>query len=212
MVGLKPITKQCTKKILDQMENSFYTIKTNEGKTGIGCFCHIKYKKTTIPILITDIDLIIEDNKNEIKVYINNIFKTIKLYTRYKIKECNVVVIEIIVNEVDKINYLEIDDLLYQKQPEINYYNESIYTINCNNYQNISVTYDIIRNINNSDIIYYYGIRSKYKYSLIFNLSNNKIIGINKITHNNRGIFFNSIINEFNGFINRYESSKKNEI
>ena len=120
MVGLKPITKQCTKKILDQMENSFYTIKTNEGKTGIGCFCHIKYKKTTIPILITDIDLIIEDNKNEIKVYINNIFKTIKLYTRYKIKECNVVVIEIIVNEVDKINYLEIDDLLYQKQPEIN--------------------------------------------------------------------------------------------
>ena len=155
MVGLKPITKQCTKKILAQMENAFYKIKTNEGKIGIGCFCHIKYKKLNIPVLITDIDLIIEDNKNYIKVYINNTFKAIKLEdTRYKIKECNIIIIEIKANEEDKINYLEIDDLLYQKQPEMYYFNELIYIINCNNYQNMSVAYDIIRNINNSDIIY----------------------------------------------------------
>ena len=38
MASLKPITKQCTKRILKQMENSFYKIITNEGKVGIGCF------------------------------------------------------------------------------------------------------------------------------------------------------------------------------
>ena len=29
--SLKPVTKQCTKKILNQMENSFYKININEG-------------------------------------------------------------------------------------------------------------------------------------------------------------------------------------
>ena len=59
MASLKPITKQCTKKrILKQMENSFYKIITNEGKVGIGCFSNIKSKNINIPVLIIDMDLI----------------------------------------------------------------------------------------------------------------------------------------------------------
>jgi len=132
MVELKPITKQATKKILYQMENMLYKIKTNKGKIGIGCFYHIKYKQLNIPILITDIDLIYDYNTNEINVYINNTYKTIKLEdNRYKIKECNIIIIEIKDSGENKKNYLENDDLLYQKLSEMCYYNESIYIIHC---------------------------------------------------------------------------------
>ena len=38
---IKPVTKQCHKKILDQMNNSIYKIKENEGKFG---FTFLLYK------------------------------------------------------------------------------------------------------------------------------------------------------------------------
>ena len=211
MVSLKPITKQNTKKILEQMENNFYRIKTNEGKIGIGFFCNIKIKNKYNPVLITDMDLIFENNHKEIEIFINNVYKKIEIGDSiHKIKECNIIIIEIKINQDIKINYLEIDDLLYKNEVELYYYyNEPIYLIYCNNLENISVSYDIIRDINNIELTYQNKIKSNYKYSLIFNLSNNKLIGIKKNISNNKGIFFNSIINRF---IRKSEIIKNNEI
>ena len=128
MTGLKPITKQSTKKILEQMENAFYEIKTKEGKIGICCFCHIKIKNINIPVLITNKKLIIESNLTEIKIYLNNVFVNMEIgEIRYKIKECNFIILEIKVKKDIKTNYLEFDNLLYKKEPELYYYNETIY-------------------------------------------------------------------------------------
>ena len=213
MVNLKPITKENTKQILEQMENSFYKIESSENKIGIGCFCHFKIKNINVPVLIIDFDFRIgNNNNNAIKVYLNNnFFITVELgKSIYEIEECNIIIIQIKVNEDTKINYLEIDDLLLKKKSELNYYcNEQIYMVYCNKLENISVSYDIIRDINNTDIILDNKINSKFKYSLIFNLSNNKLIGIKKINCYYKGIFFNSIINRF---IHNAELIKRNEI
>ena len=91
------------------------------------------------------------------------------------------------------IKYLEIDDKLCEKESEIHYKNESIYIIqNINN--DTSVSYGIIKEIHKNEIIYTGNINSNF--SLIFNLSNNKLIGIHKnnTIYYNRGIIFKNII------------------
>ena len=55
-------------------------------------------------------------------------------------------------------------------------------------------------------------INSKFKYSLIFNLSNNKLIGILKNISNNKGIFFNEIIKRFLHNKHKPKPLIKNEI
>ena len=105
-ISQKPITKQCTKRILKQMENSFYKIITNEGKVGIGCFSNIKSKNINIPVLITDMDLINEKNHNKIMINLNNALIKIEIEEQiYKIKECNTIIVKIKVNKDIKINY-----------------------------------------------------------------------------------------------------------
>ena len=47
---IKPITKQCTKKLLDQMDNYFYKINEKEGEFSVGFFCHMNYKNKKIPV------------------------------------------------------------------------------------------------------------------------------------------------------------------
>ena len=109
MVNLKPITKENTKQILEQMENSFYKIESSENKIGIGCFCHFKIKNINVPVLITDFDFKIgNSNNNSIKVYLNNnFFITVELgKSIYEIEECNIIIIQIKVNEDTKVNYL----------------------------------------------------------------------------------------------------------
>ena len=58
------------------------------------------------------------------------------------------------------------------------------------------VTYSMRNTINKNEIIYYGNINANY--SLIFNLNNNKLMGINKnkFKYYNRGIYFKSIIKE----------------
>ena len=46
------------------------------------------------------------------------------------------------------INYLELDNNIYEDDSELNYYKESIYIINYNNDQVISVAYGTINDIN----------------------------------------------------------------
>ena len=50
----KPATKQCTKKILEQINDSFYTIKEIDNKFGTCFFSYIKFKDKTIPVMISN--------------------------------------------------------------------------------------------------------------------------------------------------------------
>ena len=54
----KPATKQCTKKILEQINDSFYTIKEIDNKFGTCFFSYIKFKDKTIPVMISNYQII----------------------------------------------------------------------------------------------------------------------------------------------------------
>ena len=188
----KPATKQCTKKIVEQMENSFYKIETIDKKYGIGIFSYIKYQNNKISILITNNNLINQENKNKIKVFINNSYQIIELKEiKYIIEESDIIIIEIKYNGKDNINYLELDDILYEKQSELYFIKESIYFLHVTNEDKILVSYDLIDDLNENYILYKYPNNTKYKYSLIFCLSNNKMIGIHNNSCCNEGIIFN---------------------
>ena len=182
----KSVTKRCTQTILDQMNNNFiYKIQEKDGNFSNGFFCHIKYQNKYIPVVIINNHIIKDDIIN---VLINNDIKKIKLGKMCIINnEYNISIIEIEKN-IDFINYLELDNSIYENESELNYNKESIYIINYNNKKDISVTYGMINNINNSQLIYTGNIDINSHGLPIFNLSNNKIIGI----HLNKSKYYNS--------------------
>ena len=98
---LKPITKQCAKKISAQMENYLYKINKKGGNYEIGYFIQLKDKNgknylalVTSPNVLKDID------NNSLKITIDDEPKSIELGNiRYEDKKYNKAVIEIINNE-----------------------------------------------------------------------------------------------------------------
>ena len=210
----KPVTKQCTQRILEQMNiNLFGIIKETHQ---ICFFTKIKYNNLQIPVMITNYNIInyIANNNNNINIYINNEINKIEFRKgKYFNKDYSLAIIEI--KENNKINYLELDDNLFINEYE-NYYNkETIYILNYNK-NDIEVSYSIIKNINNSEIIYPYYFNKYNSHILpVFNISNNKLIGINVNNYRNynKGLF-RFIINEFiNEFRNtKIENNKWNEI
>ena len=199
----KPVTKRCTQNILNQMNSTFYDINQN-----IGFFCNIKYQNKKIQVLMINNYL----NDEEIE-FLNNILinnETIELENIiYKNIEYNITIIKIKNNK--NLNYIEIDDKLYENESEMNYNKDSIYILQYNNMNDILVSYGLIKEINKNKIIYTGNINSKY--SLIFNLSNNKLIGIhnNHSKYYNNGIFLKYIIKEYENKYN-YFRNKDNEI
>ena len=203
---LKPISKQSIKRIYDQMNNSFNKIINNDT---ICIFTKIKYKNNFIPVMITNYQIInYISNNNNINIYNNKEANKIEFgKVKYFNKDFNIAVIQI--KENNKINYLEIDDYLYKKDIEALYNKEPIYIIKYNDKNDITVTYSIIRSITNSEIIYssYSNKNNNNNISIIFSLSNNKLIGIynHEYKYYNKGLLFNFIINEF---INEYKNIK----
>ena len=195
----KSVSKQCHIKILEQINNSVFEIKFKDRKKFIGLFCHIKYKNKIIPIIIIN-DYIKDQDLNTINILINNKLKTIELIEIiYKNKYYNISIIKIkAINEYNNIKFVELDDRIYVNEDEIYNNKDSIYIIQYNNVNNVSISYGVIKEINNEQIIYTGNINSISKFSPIFNLSNNKLIGIhkNKSKYYNKGIYFKSIINK----------------
>ena len=221
---LKPISKQRIKKILAQMDNSIYKIIDDKDNIGICFFCNIKINNKNIHSLITNSEIINEkylEKNNNIKISTNKEIKTIEFgNTKYINKEHNLSIVEIIENKDNKINFCELDDKLYEKNEVEDFYEDKSIYIICHNDENIiSVTYGIINYIDNSKIIYSGYSKLIKNYWPIFNLSNNKLIGLYSKTSDyyNEGIFLKFLINEF---INKYkfmeqytlEKQTKNEI
>ena len=203
----KPVTFQCAEKLLYHMNNSLYKIVENNNEFQICFFCHIKYKNENIPVIVANGII----NKNKIKISINNEIKAVEFENvKYINKDHNLSIIQIKNNKDNKINFLDIDDNLYQKNSELNFNNETIYNIIYNNENDISVSYGVIKEINISEIVYLSNLNSLNKYSYIFNLSNNKLLGIHQTNskYYKKGFFFKFIINKF---INEYKHPK-NEI
>ena len=199
----KPIKKKCHQKILEQMNelnNSICKINNNE----IGIFCNIKYNHKIIQVIIINNNINSDEYLNKIKVIINNREEIINIEKiLYKDIKQNISIIKIKTNNKN-IKYLELDDNLYKKESELYYNNESIYILQ-NKDNDILVSYGIIKEIHNNEIIYKGNVNSNY--SLIFNLNNNKLIGINKDKTNfyNKGICFNNLIKEIKNYNNYNE-------
>ena len=67
----KPVSKECTEKILSQIDNSICKIKGNNETIYIGLLCYIKFQDKKVYLLITKYQIINEaylDKNNIVKV------------------------------------------------------------------------------------------------------------------------------------------------
>ena len=210
----RSVSKQCTKKILAQMEDSFFKVNINENESNVCFFCKIEYKNKKIPVIMINKYLIDLEFINSIVIPMNNELKTFKFgKTRFIDKDFDMSIIEIVDDKIENVDFLEIDDKLYEKEAQMFYYKENIYIIQFDNKRESSVSYGIMNNIINKHIYYYGNLSQSCKSFFIFNLSNNKLIGINSNNpkDSNKGIFLKNTINKF---INKYKKNikKYNEI
>ena len=137
----KPVTKNCIKKLLDQMNNSFFKIKWKDNDIDICCFCKIEYKNKKIPVVIINKYLIDLEFTNSIVISINNRHEIIQLSrTRFRNEEFGLSIIEIQNNKIENINFIEIDEKSYEKEAEMFYNKENIYIIQMDNKKDASVS------------------------------------------------------------------------
>ena len=132
----QPAKIQNTEKIVDQMKNCIYTIKSNNDKTGIAIFSFIKYRNKQIPIVITNYEIINEEyiaNNNNINILRNKEINKIELgKTKYFNKESGIAIIEVKPKKNNGIYFLDLDELLYEKDADVYFNKRSIYSIHYN--------------------------------------------------------------------------------
>ena len=218
--SIDTITIGQTETILKQMKKSICKI-TLPTKTGTGFFCKLEYKGTEIKTLITNYHVIddkfIKSNKN-VKIELNNqkIIKMIninenKIIYSSKNKEYDIVIIKLgKEDDVEDIDYLEIDDNLLNTNSEYAYNDSSIYILHYPLGKEVLVSFGYGITMKNYNIIHKCKTTFGSSGSPILNLSTNKVIGIHKSyakTHNcNAGTFLKKPIIEMKKNLNRYFS------
>ena len=106
----KPTTKNGMEIILDQINNSLCCINQNKENYEIGFFLNFKYDNNSIQVLMTKYHTLYDYNEKTLKIFLNNKEKIIKLGDkRYKNKDYDISIVEIIEDKNDNIKYLEID-------------------------------------------------------------------------------------------------------
>ena len=200
------VNKQCKLKILEQMEKSICKIIKNDGTFGTLFFCNIPHQGQNLKVLITSdkiidkqdikqlkkIKISLDDDKNnkEIELEENR--------TIYINKKDSITIIEMKENsrENKDIIYLDIDDELYEKELN-NIYNDNkpCYGIQYTKNKKIAASYGNIKDIKKGQIEYLCPFDKSSIGFPIFNLSNNKIIGIHK--ENNLGIILNFSVKNY---------------
>ena len=180
---IEPVTILGTKKILNQLMHCICQIKI-KGEFGTGFFCQIPYKNETIKVLMTNYHVLNENDLKEnkkIKLLINDEKEYIIIdleieRKKYFNKDYDIAIIEL--KDKDKTkDYLELDDNLFQDYSWIMYTNKTIYTLQYSNGKNASVSYGLLNNIDNYNIMDKCFINYSFG-SPILNLQNNKLIGI----------------------------------
>ena len=205
----EPVTIDQTSKILEQMKDYICKIKIKNAK-GTGFFCSIPNEKEEIKVLITSSFILDKKFLNEtdsISLTLNNDKeeKAIELNEKRKIysnKKYNITIVEI-KEKKDKINnFLELDENIFKDN--VNLKNESIYILQyakLGKEQIASVSYGMLQEIEDFDIINFCNTKSGSIGSPILNLSNNKVIGMHRETslknNCNKGTFLKCPIEEF---------------
>ena len=212
------VTIEKTKIIINQIENSICKIYRNEGGHGTGFFCYIENKKgheksnEKVPVLITNNHIIGEDqikHKQQLKISFNNgkRWENLNLDRNkkkiYTSKKYDITIIEIKKSEMDFNSFLEIDDRVYMEGFENIFQKIGVYTIQYPKDLTASVSYGIIKNINQkNEIIHYCHTREGSSGSPILNLENTSflylLISIKGLLRNyNKGTFLNAPIKAF---------------
>ena len=197
---IKPITKKGTQIILEQMSYCLCKI-FNKEIIGIGFFCKFFGRKAIITSYQTlDENYFIYNNNINFSIYDFKEKRTIYIDIKMQVycnKEDNITIIEL--KNEDNINYfIELDDDIFR---DTIYEKESIYVLNYLNNTTPSISYGIIKNIDNNIIKTTCYIESGMNFAPILNTNNNKVIGIwNKNIQNNNsnnGIFLIKPVCEF---------------
>ena len=207
-----PVTLECHKAILEQMQNYICKIYNIEnGRRGTGFFMNIPYKTKKIPVLITNyhiidkeyiesnktINITLNDGKNDITLELGNKRQT------YFNKEYDTTIIEIL-PKYDNISFfLELEENILKGRSAYYYEKESIYIIQYPKAQNLSVSYGILNKIDNYNIYHFCCTENGSSGSPILSIKNQKVIGIHKKGNNNyrfqhnEGTFLKKPIEDF---------------
>ena len=196
--GSPIVSYEKTKYIIQQMENILCNVKVKDCSC-TGFFCRIPFPdiNNMLPVLITANQVIREEllNQNDAKIYItfkndqNFIELNLNNRMKYTNREYDIAIIEI--KDSDKINnYLDlddyiIDDILKEDNNINNIYKEKkqeLYTVQYV-YDKLSVSYGALSRISqniNYEFYHKCSTDSGSSGAPVFNLYNNKVIGIHK--------------------------------
>ena len=189
--SIEPVSILGTQKILNQLINCICKIKI-KGDLGTGFFCQIPYKNETIKVFMTNYHVINENDIKEnkkINLLLNDeeehIIIDLEIERKiYSNKDYDITIIEL--RDEDKIkDYLEFDDNLFQDNSEKIYNNKSIYILHYPKEKNVYVSYGLLNNIDNYNIMHNCCINNYSFGSPILNLQDNKLIGIHTKGPNN---------------------------
>ena len=186
--AINSLTIKETEKILKQMKTSICKIY---GKLiGTGFFCSINYNDDIIPCLMTNYHILDEQyikKYKKIKISMNDncineelLIKEKDILYLSQNNEYDLIIINLNKKE-NYINYLKLDDNLFNNNSELGYNDQSIYILHYPNATNVSVSYG-------------YGIDSSEEYCIIhkcntlpgssggpiLNLLTKKVIGIHR--------------------------------
>ena len=209
------ITYECTKTIINQMENCICKLKIGN-EQGTGFFCKIPFpnREKMLPVFITNNHLINQDLLNEknakvsIKIKSEKNVKELSLINKkyYTNEKYDTTIIEI--KEEDEIkNFMELDekiieDILDNNNNNPEYLDKTIYIIQYPEGE-LSVSYGVLDKITHDKVFNFHhkcSTRGGSSGSPILSINNNKIIGIHKKGGNklyNKGTFLNYPIKEF---------------
>ena len=212
------ITIEKTETIIEQIKHSICKIY-NDGTQGTGFFCKIMNRKgKKFRVFITNNHIIGYDQINEkqkLTISFNNDKKTAELNLNaykhiYTDKDYDITIIELNEKEFNNKLFLEIDDRVYLENPETMFKKKSVYIIQYPKDYGASVSYGIIKNINEKNEIEHCCHTDKGSSgSPIINLENNKVIAVHysamENKNFNKGIFLKAPINEF---LNRFDEDE----
>ena len=166
-------------------------------ETGTGFFCKIQYEGESIPVLMTNYNIISDDflkNSKEVKISINdgdgeeydtiNINENSKLYSSMK-EKYDIMIIKL---EEEKYiyDYLEIDDHLFDEKKEKIYEDKSIYILHYPMGKSHVSFVNRIQKENEYYIKYLCNIEHCSSGAPILNLETNKVLGIHRGFVNNK--------------------------
>jgi len=202
-------------KIAEQMKTSICRVYGYV--TGTGFLCKIPYKDKSIPVLITNYHLINDDflkSRDNVEISINNgnqndkikITENSKIYSS-ETNEYDIMIIKL-EEENNTYHYLELDEHLFDEDPEDIYKDKSIYTLHYPDGDKAHVSFGYgIKKLDEYYIKHLCNAGPCSSGSPILNLKTNKVIGIHSgaVFHNfnetkyNKGILLKYPLNELNG-------------